>query len=166
MTPNNNTKEMIEGQGSRMRGNEYLKKFEQFKIHSPWKFKENSGIDFLVVQALYNFNTPESFIIAPGVLNFKYQHATSIHFFIKPNSQEQQTTIEFDAGQPMLHFTPVAEKKLEIRRHLLDQQEYNKLEYKKVFFTNNYNKLKKWINKKKRSVRLVLIEYINSYYSF
>ena len=143
LIPNNDKKNFIEGQNKSMRGNHYLRNFEQFKIHCPWYCKEKSGVNFLAMQSFYNFNEPDSFIIAPGIINFKYQHTASIHFFTKPNSEEKQSTIEFEAVQPMLHFTAISEKQLELRNHLVDEKEFNKIEDKRVFFTNNYNKVKK-----------------------
>ena len=62
---------------------------------------------------------------------------------MRPNTDENNTKIEFEAGQPLIHLFPATEKKLELRRHLVDEIEFRKLSQPRSFFNQNYQKLKK-----------------------
>lgn len=126
-----------------MRGPDYAKNFHHFKFISPWKFKEKSGINFYFGQAFYNFDIPDEVVMPPGILNYKYQHATEINFFVRKPLGQLVKKIEFKAGQPLAYVLPITEKKLELRTHVIPDDEYFELTTKQVFFSNSYNVVKK-----------------------
>ena len=59
------------------------------------------------------------------------------------NRAKQGFTIK--ATKPLVHLIPLTEKKVVVKNHIVSNQEYRQIQnkYKKVFFTNNYKKIKK-----------------------
>ena len=139
----------IEYQEEFMRG-DYLNDFHQFKIISPWKFKEKSGIKFHYSQSFYNFNNPDKLFLPPGIIDYKYQHTTEINFFVKkPEGESYHDRLELEAGMPMAHITPITEKKIELKHHLIDFNEFhNRFERTFFSFNSRYSKRKKILDKK------------------
>ena len=125
---NKNKEHLFIPQHRIMRGNKYLRHMEQFKLYCPWLINEKSGIDFLYVQDFYNFKHTENFIIPPGVLNFKYQHTTGIHFLSNPDSEQKNHKIQMEAGQPLVKIFPLSEKKIKLKNNFVDDIEYKKLQ--------------------------------------
>lgn len=137
-------------QDYKMRGEEYLKNWHQFKFSSPWRFKEKTGVNFHFTQCFYNFEHPDEVIIPPAIINYKYQHSSEVNIFVKKPPGKEIYRIEFDAGNPLVHLTPITEKKLELRTHLVSDSEYEALHSKQMFFNNSYNRMKK-IQEKRES---------------
>ena len=123
------------------RGN-YLNNYTHFKMISPWLFKENSGIDFLFSQAFYNFTDPAEFLIPPGTVNYKHQHSTHIHFFSKKRGDDGMNRIELSTGQPLIHITPMTEKRVIVKPHLVSEDEYKNLKTPSLFFNNIYKRMR------------------------
>jgi len=121
-----------------------------FKIHSPWFIKENKGVQFLFTQPSYNqVKTLCDWHILPGVIDFKYQHATNINF-IAPRGKRIQLT----AGHPLAQLIPLTDKEIELRNHLIDPSNIENLKIKNnfyPFFRGSYKKLKKIIDQKEKS---------------
>lgn len=126
-----------------MRGPLYLNKFHQFKLNSPWRFREKTGVNFLFGPAFYNFQDPTEFITPPAVVNYRYQHATNINFFVKKPAEGQSVRLELEAGQPIGYLTPLTEKRVVIKTHLVSVDEINKVAPPFTFFSGRYSKRKK-----------------------
>lgn len=124
------------------RGTEYLKGYHHFKLISPWKFKETLGINFLFSQPFYNFEDPNKLIVPPGVVNYKYQNATHFNFFVKCPTNGSETQVSFDAGQPFVHLTPMTDKKVDVRVHVVSEKELSQIGMPQIFFTSAYKKIK------------------------
>lgn len=93
------------------------------KIHSPWILKEKTGVEFYQSQAFYSFNSfAGECLIPPGVVNYKYQNSTHINMFLKKDKQ-----YKFDVGMGMMYLHPLTEHDVEIKTHVIDETEYNKL---------------------------------------
>ena len=122
-------------------------KYGHLKIISSWKIKCNEKIHFTYTQPVWNFNIPEELIIPPGTLEFKYQHTTNINAFVK--FQNNPKNIFLRAGQPMVHITPLSERPIKIKNHLISQKEMDNM-YPIFSFKNSYYKLKK-LRKEKES---------------
>ena len=83
--------------------------------------------------------------ILPAILNFKYQHASHVNMFFPRKSQ----LIKYDHGTPMSHVIPMSESHLDVKCHLVTEQEIKTLTSradKFVFFNKRYPKLKKSID--------------------
>jgi len=124
--------------GSQQMSEEFAN-YVHIKLVSPWRFKEKKGIQFTFVQPSWN---QVSFIfglhIPPGVVEFKNQFTTNVNAFMPKNVK-----ISIPAGMPMAHFVPCTEDQIELKLHLLDQKEMEKLEVGNrscPFFLGSYRK--------------------------
>jgi hypothetical protein len=121
--------------------------YQHLKIMSPWVIRCEEDIDFAVIQPTWNFNTPEYMFIPPGTLNFKHQTNTHINFFWKRDKEQKLHNLTF--GQPLMHFIPLTERKIQLQHHLVSVEELNRVISinTATSFTNKYkrniNRLKK-----------------------
>jgi hypothetical protein len=97
---------------------------KNFKINSPWLFKEKDDVKFVWSQPTWSlksiiFNAA----ILPGVISFKHQHATNINFFISNRTYEQEFSIQPLTPLVILH--PMSDKKVKIVNHLISKEEWN-----------------------------------------
>ena len=136
-------KNIIDYQLEAQRGFVYLKDFHQLKLVSPWRFREKTGINFLFSQAFYNFQDPTSFVMPPAIVNYKYQNATEVNFFVRKPIGEDVGRIEFEAGHPLVYLTPLTEKRVVIKTHLVSTEELDKVAPPFLFFSGRYSKRKK-----------------------
>lgn len=133
----------MEFQKPTQRGSKYVNDYHHFKLSSPWKFKEKSGINFLFSQAFYNFKDPAELILPPAVLNYRHQHGVLVNFFVKKPKEGETARLELSAGQPLIHLTPLSEKKVLIKPHLISKEEHDELQMPSLFFNGIYSKCKK-----------------------
>lgn len=130
---------------------EYGNAFDQLfhgKIISPWRLKEKSGVSFHWSEPSWNlYNVNYNIRILPGILNYKYQTATHINLFFP----KQANKVNLSAGTPMVYFTALDDKEVEIKTHLVDDNEYKKIEAldKKFTFIGGYKKKINFLNKNK-----------------
>lgn len=125
------------------RGPEYLKDFHQMKLSSPWRFKEKSGINFLFSQAFYNFKDPTKFIMPPAIVNYRYQAATEVNFFVRKPNEGDVERLELEAGHPLVHLTPMSEARVVVKTHVVSNEDLRKVESPSLFFAGRYGKAKK-----------------------
>ena len=93
------------------------------KVLSPWMLSESKGINFYQTQAFYSLNEfAGDMLIMPGVVNYRYQHATHINMFLARNK-----TYMLKAGQPMMYLVPMTEDKVEIKTHVVSTAEYKRI---------------------------------------
>lgn len=123
-----------------MRG-EFMSEYEHFKLASPWKLYEKSGIKFHFSQLFYNFEDPGKIILPPAILNFKLQHATEINFMVKRPICINR--LNMAAGTPLVLLTPLTEKDVSIKTHLVSAEEYQRKSKATFAFNNEYFKIKK-----------------------
>jgi hypothetical protein len=120
------------------------------KIISPWVLQEKTGCEFSWNLPWWNnVEQRNDFYVLPGVIEFKYQHATNINMFI--NNTPRNFMIA--AGTPLVHMIPISDKDVEVKCHYLPQQEYNKKFHKtthQLKFIGAYKERKK-ISKSKES---------------
>ena len=120
------------------RGEEYLpdKNYVHLKILSPWLLKCKDDINFSFQGAFWNFKEPESVIIPPGILNFKYQSDTNINTFF--TREKQNKNIFFKFGQPLVQIRPYSERRLKIKTHLIDEKEFSNMHLPRISFGKTY----------------------------
>ena len=70
--------------------------------------------------------------VLPAVINFKYQHASSINLFVDLKDREQKLTIPPLTPLVMMH--PLTEKNVVIKTHLIDETERLKIIGIRKFF--------------------------------
>lgn len=119
-----------------------------FKIMSPWVLSEKSGVKFLLTNAWWN-NVNQPITIPNGIVDFKYQSGTHINFFL-PRSNNR---VVVESGTPITHIIPLSEREVEIKCHLISQEEYDKKFSMDVYqnsFIGKYRKKKKILDNKRK----------------
>jgi len=119
------------------------------KLMSPWYIKESTGIHFLFTAASWNLENYD-FTIPPGLLEFSVNHGTHVNMFLPKKKQDYSFFIP--TGKPLVHLIPLDEKvKINLRCHLLTEQEFKKLEVIPGTLAGVYSlhSLKKQQNEKK-----------------
>jgi hypothetical protein len=118
-----------------------------FKIISPWAIRETKGVKFMFMQPSYNHvKTLTDWHIMPGVIDFKYQHATNINFLV-----QRRRRYQIAAGHPIAHLIPLTDKEIELKLHVVDP---TNVDHKRVannfypYFKGSYKKLKKIVDEK------------------
>jgi hypothetical protein len=95
------------------------------KLSSPWRFKEKSGMNFLFTAATWNLENYD-FLIPPGMLEFRVNHATNVNILIPKKKSEYSFFIPVD--KPLVHLIPLQEDiKIEIKNHLVTVEELHKV---------------------------------------
>lgn len=105
------------------------------KIKSPWAFRTNKDIGFAWTQPTWSMrNVFKHFSLLPGVINFKYQHHTHINFFIELS--ETPITVTIPPLTPLVMLHPLTDEKVEIKTHLVSDNEYNRIFSKEELILN------------------------------
>lgn len=97
--------------------------YQHVKLASPWIIKEKTGVNFSWQQCTYhNTERHANYHALSAIIDFKAQHNSHVNMFI-----QKGTTVEFKAGEPLVQLLPLTEREVELKCHLVDQQEYARL---------------------------------------
>lgn len=99
--------------------------YGHLKIHNPWSCRTKENIDWVFSCPTYNYEQPERLIIAPGILNFKLQPSLSINMFLNV-SKPKRFIVPF--GQVLAHLTPMSDRPVDVRRHVITKQEMDQIQ--------------------------------------
>jgi len=131
---------------------EYGSMFDDFihmKLISPWILREKSGVQFYWAQPFWNQieQIKSDLHIVPAVVEFKHQSATHINFFLS----KKESTLTLNAGLPLVHVTPLTDRKIDVRNHLVSSEEYKQLRKQNYMFSfmGKHKKVKKIMSDKK-----------------
>lgn len=106
------------------------------KIISPWFLKSKDYINFVCLEPTWNLKPYwKDFKILPGIVDFKYQSSININMFFSKNREK----IFIDAGTPLYHMVPITENDIELKPHLVDTNEMNKIFIEKRYGSFNYS---------------------------
>ena len=94
------------------------------KLASPWGIKTKSNINFAFIDPLWNRSNISDYTVLTGVLDFKYQNESNVNIIVPVRSEYKEFKIM--AGDPVVQVLPLTESKIDIRCHLVNQQEYEK----------------------------------------
>lgn len=121
--------------------------YQHLKLDTPWVFKCDEDVAFQWVQPMWNFDNPESVLIPPGVVNFKYQFAVNINMLFKRGTATREVLIEH--GQPMVHLVPLTERPVVFRAHLVTNDEITKLSGLRtsIKFVGTYRRIKNLLSR-------------------
>lgn len=122
-----------------IRGSFYPQHFN-IKIVSVWLLRSEKGIYFNFAPAFWNSPKPPSFTLTPGTVEFYHQHNTSMQLLIPFDSGNQ--VIPF--GKPMVQITPFSEREVDLRRHMITENEWTSMNnlHRVVTFRNKYATIK------------------------
>lgn len=98
-----------------------------FKLLNPWLIKCNQNVKFLFAESHYSTNIlrENNLIISPGIIDFKYQHATNIHIIADIKKEPYEITIPY--GTPLITLFPMTEREVDLNCEIVSQEEYNKI---------------------------------------
>jgi hypothetical protein len=120
------------------------------KIISPWYLKEKSGIKFLLTQPTWNhIKDLNDITIPPGIVNFQSQVVSNVNMFVPA----KDARYEIKNNTPLMHIIPLTDDSIEIKHHLVDDKEFNRLhdslEYHSTFLgkMSNNKKIKSRLTK-------------------
>lgn len=121
--------------------------YQHFKLISPWLIKEKTGVNFAMVQASWHNNSPCDIHVPTGMLEFKYQHSTHINLLApKPENVKEYS---ISAGQPLAYLIPMTEKNVNVKVHVVSNEEWSKLRTYHHSFHSSYEITKKILKEKK-----------------
>ena len=113
--------------------------YVHFKFLSPWFLKQKHEMKWMMMQPFWHGNT--DILLPPGILEFKHQHSTHINIISKKESEFKE--YNFSAGDPLAYLVPLTESKIEIKTHVVDQTELQKLKTFHHSFHNSYELTRK-----------------------
>ncbi len=117
------------------------------KILSPWYLETEEPIPFLMTDMTYNRKTLSGYQIPPGVLEFKYQHATHINMFLEPTDTFRELSL--NAGTPLIHLIPLADVEIELEICKYNADKLKSMQPWHWTFNNLYTKTRNIIEKRK-----------------
>jgi len=102
----------------------FMASYVHLKIMSPWIFKCKEDINWVWSHPAYNYQDSNYVASLPAIVSYKQQSETNINILI---SNEKTQKILIPQGQPMVFMTPMSDRKVEIIRHLVSKEEYEKM---------------------------------------
>jgi hypothetical protein len=110
-------------------------KFHHMKFIQPWLIYEKTGVNFLLAPTYWNhIEFWEKCFFATGLINFKYQHAAHVNFFMKRIND----LITIKSGTPLVHLIPLSEYNVDLKTHLISDEDYDK-KMKVSTYSTSYN---------------------------
>jgi len=95
------------------------------KMHSPWYFREKTGVQFLFMGAEWLLDKYD-FKVLPGVVEFQVNAATNVNIMVQ--ARRDPYDIFLPAGQPLVQLIPLTENKtIEVKCHVVTDAEYSKI---------------------------------------
>ena len=131
--------------------NNYLSidKLFHAKLISHWQFKCSETIPWVWMQPTWNLIEQNQYTVIPGTVEYKYQHGTNINLMLHRSKETQSIFIPF--RKPLVQITPLSDRKIKLKYHLVDENEIKKINYVNVpiTFINKYKNEKKFYRNKK-----------------
>jgi hypothetical protein len=148
VTPNNRKIELQDTHPVEARGGAF-KGWTHVKLHNVWMFETDRVVPFMLIDTTWNREDHQNFIVPPGVVEFKYQHALNINMFLPPLPFNQTKEIEIAAGTPMIQLVPLEPVDLEIECIPADDKKLDQLRLYRWTFNGVYLKTKKYLQRDK-----------------
>jgi|688.fasta_scaffold05264_6 hypothetical protein len=119
--------------------------YTHVKLLNPWQLRTDESIKWVWSQPTYNFVDPEHFFVLPGSLDFSKQHQAHINLMLNVTVEKQ---LLIKLGQPMVHITPMSDRKVKVVRHVIPKAEYEHMFILRPSkFINSYNVANKLASK-------------------
>lgn len=113
------------------------KEYMHMKLMSPWAISTKQGVSWTYGKPMWNFPANNNLFVAPGIVDFKNQHSTHVNILLP---LEKRDPYIIKAGTPIAQMIPLTEKVVDLKHHLLSDDEY-KARHKNKFsfaFTRGY----------------------------
>lgn len=94
------------------------------KLTSPWYFKTDDPAKFMFMESHYStsFFRDHNIILPPGLIEYKYQHATNVHMLFPIKDEEY--VVRLKHGTPLISMFPMFERKLNFETKLIPYNEF------------------------------------------
>ena len=119
------------------------------KVTSPWAIVEKTGVKFIWMKPDWHQQKPLEYWTVPGIVDFKYQHASLLNMFVPYN-----TKLQINTGTPWLQLIPLSEKPVEVKCHLVSTQDLDQIMSANTFISITGGYLKKIRHIRKQQERL------------
>lgn len=96
-------------------------KYKHFKLMSPWALQTKEEIYWQYSKPVWSFPVNSNLFIAPGIIDFKTQHSTHVNLLMP---LEARPPYVINAGQPIAQLMPLSDREVDIRLHLISEDEY------------------------------------------
>lgn len=117
-------------------------KFQHLKFVNPWFARSKSDARFLMHDAMWDRTSQADYFVASGSLQFNYQREINVNtFFMKGDADKY---IEMKLGDPFVYLTPMTDKRVEIKCHLIEESESAKLKLTRVSYQNQIQKIERF----------------------
>jgi hypothetical protein len=122
-------------------------KYQHIQLLSPWYFACDEDINFLLIDPFWHDgDNPDRLSVAPGMVNFKYQHMLNYNLFIrKVKDMTKGVLIEYDT--PVMFIVPLTDRKVIFRYHFLKDEDKAVLAYPRVSFNRSYEKFRNMVRR-------------------
>jgi hypothetical protein len=118
--------------------------WQHFKLVSPWIATCEEDLSMMYTSASYHQKDPTRFFSPHATVNYKDQLNTDLHIFLK-RSQTSRREL-FKAGEIMSMVTPLTDRKVVIKHHLVSDDEFIKIHssrMQRLSFAFSYRKQQK-----------------------
>jgi len=112
------------------------------KLDNPWAARCKENVYFKWEQPTWSMPNLSSYILLPGTVEFNYQYSMNVNLlFIKGATK---TTHRLKFGQPLVHLTPMTDRPIDLRYHIVDREEYNRfMQGEKLSNVNRYREYRR-----------------------
>jgi hypothetical protein len=123
--------------------------YMHLKLIPPWHVRCKEAVQFSAFGAQYNQEELRDYVVALGLLDFKYQHSINVNMFFPKEKEAKKILIKH--GTPLMHVTPLSERDLKIHRHLVSESELSLMvkHNNPITFQASYYKVKQLLGPKK-----------------
>lgn len=100
--------------------------YQHFKILSPWIFRANLDIKWLFTDPTWhNLKYFPDIRVLPGMMEFHNSSHANVNCFVK--RKPEKVFLELPLNTPLWMATPMTERKVKIKNHLVSQEEIEKI---------------------------------------
>lgn len=107
------------------------------KFSTPWAGRCKEDVYFKWEQPTWSLKSPDRVIVLPGVIEFKYQYSMNLNVMFA--RAKEKSMIQLDFQQPIVHLTPITEREVILKHHMVSREEYDKyMQGEKLSMINRY----------------------------
>lgn len=99
--------------------------YQHLKLFTPWAAKCKEDVYWKWEQPTWSYRNPNKSIVLPGTIEYKYQYSMNANLMFA--REAGNTMVEIPFQQPLVHVTPLTERDLELRYHMVSKEEYDTL---------------------------------------
>lgn len=112
-------------------------KYCNLKLESPWAARCKEDVYFKWEQPTWNMNNLTAHVVLPATVEFVHQHPINVHLMFPRGLNRDVRQISF--GDPLVHVTPLTERELDLRHHMVTPTEYSNFQFgNRLTFVNAY----------------------------